>query len=75
VGPGGLTVDQAGDLFVTDTDGNRVLELQAGSDAPTELPFRGLKEPLAVAVDPAGNLYVADSGNDRIVKLPATDHP
>ena len=70
-----MAVDQAGDLFVTDMDGNRVLELPAGWAAPVELPFHGLKEPLGVAVDAVGDIYVADSGNDRVVKLPAADHP
>jgi hypothetical protein len=42
--PGGLAVDAAGNIYVTD-DNNRVLELPAGSTTQVELPFTGLKSP------------------------------
>ena len=58
--PGGVAVDTAGNLYVTDSHNNRVLKLAAGSATPTVLPFTGLNSPSGVAVDTAGNLYVAD---------------
>ncbi len=69
--PYGVAVDAAGDLYVTDTENNRVLELAAGSSTQGLLMFTGLKNPEGVAVDTAGDLYVADNGNGRVVKLAA----
>jgi serine/threonine protein kinase, bacterial len=66
--PSGVAVDNAGDLYVTDTGdvpgaSGRVLKLAARSATPTVLPFTGLSYPWGVAVDTGGNLYVVDSGN------------
>jgi sugar lactone lactonase YvrE len=66
----GVAVD-AGDVFVTDTDNNQVLELPAGSSTSQALPFANLNSPWGVAVDAAGDVYVVDQGNDRVVELPA----
>jgi serine/threonine-protein kinase len=66
-----VAVDTAGNLYITDCYNNRVLELAAGSSAPSVLPFTGLNAPEWVAVDAVGNLYVTDTGNNRVVKLAA----
>jgi DNA-binding beta-propeller fold protein YncE len=61
-------------VYVTDgydQSNSRVLELAAGSDTPTVLPFTGLNHPSGVAVDTAGNLYVTDGYNNRVLKLAA----
>ncbi len=67
--PGGVAVDTAGTLYVTDYYNNRVLRLAAGATTPTELPFTGLNYPDGVAVDTAGTLYV--SGYNRMLRLAA----
>jgi DNA-binding beta-propeller fold protein YncE len=75
--PRGVAVDAAGNVYVADSSTNRVLKLAVGSNAPTALPFTGLKlstgvvnNSLAgVAVDAPGNVYVVDSGNNRVLKL------
>jgi len=67
--PWGIAVDNAGDLFVTEEDNNRVVKRAAGSSTPAALPITGLNTPLSVAVDKNGNVYVADRGNDRVLKL------
>jgi serine/threonine protein kinase len=69
--PDGVAVDTTGNLYVTDSKNNRVVELAAGSATQAVLPFTGLNHPDGVAVDTAGNLYVTDSANNRVVKLPA----
>ena len=69
--PAGVAVDTAGNLYVTDSDNNRVLKLPAGSNTQSVLPFTGLHLPWGVAVDAAGNVYVTDSLENRVVKLPA----
>ncbi|SPM32585.1 serine/threonine protein kinase, partial [Mycobacterium rhizamassiliense] len=69
--PGGVAVDQAGNVYVT-SEGmyGRVVELPAGSSTSTVLPFNGLYQPQGLAVDDAGAVYVADF-NNRVVKLTA----
>ncbi len=69
--PEGVAVDAAGNLYVTDTNNNRVVKLAAGSSAQAVLPFTGLSDLTGVAVDTAGNLYATDNRNNRVLKLPA----
>jgi len=78
--PRGVAFDASGDLFIADTDNNRILEVDvnglvstvAGSGAQG---FGGdgaaassamLDSPNGVAVDSNGNIYVADTHNNRI---------
>ena len=70
-GPYRLAVDTAGNVYVTDTNNNRVLKLAAGSTTQTVLPFTGLNSPGGIAVDTGGNVYVADPHNNRVLKLAA----
>lgn len=81
--PEGIVVDANGDLFVADTNNQRVLAwengtgyivLEAGGQGQG---FNGdgylgtstmLNFPTDVAVDTAGNLLIVDDGNDRIRK-------
>jgi serine/threonine protein kinase, bacterial len=70
-GPTGVAVDTAGNVYVADYTGNRVVKLSAGSNTQAELPFTGLNDAYGVAVDTAGNVYVADAGSNRVLKLPA----
>jgi uncharacterized protein (TIGR03663 family) len=71
--PAGLAVDANGDIFVADSQNNRIEEfnptgaLVAASVAAA--PFGPLNEPWGVAVDRQGTLYVADTWNHRIVKM------
>jgi serine/threonine-protein kinase len=68
--PWGITVDGAGNVYVTEHDNNVVAKLPAGATASVELPFNGLNTPLSVAVDKKGSVYVADRGNGRVLRLP-----
>ncbi len=70
-GPDGIAADTLGDVFVTDSGNNRVLELAAGAGGPTELPFAGLGDPSGVTVDAARTVYVTNAANNRVLKLPA----
>ncbi|HET9347347.1 MAG TPA: phage tail protein [Candidatus Limnocylindrales bacterium] len=73
-GPAGIGVDAAGNVYVSDTAGHRVLRID-GCDGTTA-PVAGLSGPgsdpghldgpRGVIVGPRGALYVCDSGNDRI---------
>jgi DNA-binding beta-propeller fold protein YncE len=68
--PGGVAVDTAGNVYVTDGFSKRVWKLAAGSNTATVLPFTGLNLPGGVAVDTAGDVYVTD-GTKRVLKLAA----
>jgi sugar lactone lactonase YvrE len=79
-------VDAAGNLYVSDSDNNRVRRVAAGSGTITtfagtgEETFSGdglpatsaaLVRPAGLALDAAGNLYIAASGNHRIRRVDA----
>ena len=81
--PAGIAVDAAGNLYITDTDNNRIRRVSpagiittfAGSGVAGFSGDNGsaavaqLFQPRDIALDAAGNLYVADTGNFRIRKV------
>jgi len=85
--PRGVAVDSSGNVYVADTNNNRVEEFnstgafkkQIGSygidpdgPGPLQAPDGTLNNPGGVAVDSSGNVYVADSGNDRVEVFDST---
>ena len=78
--PGGLVVDQNGDLYFGDPNNNRVRKISNGTistvagtgvagfadGSPTTAEFN---QPFGIAVDAAGDIYVADITNDRIREI------
>jgi len=67
-GPMGVAVDSSGDVFVADTNNDRVVELTA-LGAQKVLGFSGLEQPTAVAVGSSGSVYVTDGGDDEVWEL------
>ncbi len=68
--PSGVAVDAAGNVYVSDSSTNSVIEIPSGSGAsavPFALNFPGVNAPGGLALDANGNLYVADTGNKQIL--------
>ncbi len=67
---GGMALDAAGNLYVGDGQGKRVLKLEPGGRAVRRwCRSPGLNGVIAIAVDAKGALYVIDAQRDRILKL------
>ncbi|HEY1552243.1 MAG TPA: hypothetical protein VGG28_30660 [Kofleriaceae bacterium] len=79
--PNGIAVDGAGDLFIADTQNERIRRVDATTGDITTVAGNGmpgdtgdfgaaiaaeLSYPAAVAVDGLGNLYIADMTNNRV---------
>jgi len=72
--PFDATVDGKGNLYITDQNNSRVVELPVGGGAPIAIdPIvggEGLVHPGGVAVDGAGNLYISDLDRNIVVEVP-----
>ncbi len=81
--PNGVAADSAGNIYIADTNNNRLRMVTAGGTISTiagtgAYGFAGyagpavsaqLANPIGVAVDPAGNVYISDSSSQRIRKV------
>lgn len=70
-GPRAIAVDKAGNLWVTDTGNERVIEFTPDGKPVTSFGGTGgevgqFLEPVGIAIDPLGNFYIADTWNQRI---------
>jgi glucose/arabinose dehydrogenase/streptogramin lyase len=72
--PEGIAVDQQGNVYVVDTDNDRIQKFSANGTFIGELGRHGVqngtfKNPEGIALDQQGNIYVVDTGNNRIQKF------
>jgi len=58
-------------IFVCDTYGHRVFQLDVGTGQSEALAGLELLQPFDVAVDSQGALYIADTGHGRVIKFQA----
>ncbi|OPH50000.1 hypothetical protein BC351_36505 [Paenibacillus ferrarius] len=75
INPGGVAVDNSGNVYVADTNNNRIQKLTASTGVWSQWGGQHgsdvgqFANPRGVAVDSSGNVYVADTNNHRIQKL------
>jgi len=72
--PAGIASDAAGNIYVADTNNNRIVKYDQAGTYKAAWGINGnnpgqFRYPTGVAVDSQGNIYVVDRGNDRIQKL------
>ena len=68
-GPQGLALDSSGNLYIADTQNNRIRKVSGGNISTVTGANNELNRPFGVAVDTAGNLYVAEFSNNRVSKV------
>ncbi|MCU6708846.1 NHL repeat-containing protein [Paenibacillus sp. J5C_2022] len=69
--PQDLFIDKLDEIYIADTENNRIVHLDAKGDLLRALtvPDSPLNRPQGVFVTDNGDLYIADTGNRRVVRL------
>ncbi len=74
--PNGVTVDNLGNVYVTDSTANTLTEFAVGSNGVGTTVSTGsmaLNAPSAVAVDNVGDIFIANTGANQIVEIPVVN--
>jgi hypothetical protein len=70
----GIATDSEGDIWVADTENNRVEKFNSKGEYLSQFGKEGIgngefKAPKGLAIDSEGNIWVVDSGNNRVEKF------
>jgi trimeric autotransporter adhesin len=68
-GPTGVAVDHLGNLYIADTQNQRIRKITPSGRIVTVAGPAGLNLPQSVATDSSANLYIADTFDNRVLKL------
>lgn len=66
----GLSLDRAGNVYITDVEHNAIFRLDASGEMATLVRSPGIRWPDALSFGPDGWLYVADSALSEVVLKP-----
>lgn len=69
----GMDIDKDGNLYVVDSDNNRVQEFS--NDGTYIRQWTGLNKPLGLAIDPDGDFYVGNTGNSTVMIYDSSGNP
>jgi RHS repeat-associated protein len=88
--PGQVALDTSSDLYIADSDNNRIREVNASTAKIATTAGTGgmlgtvgdggpattaaLSNPAGIATDAKGNVYIADTNNQRVQEIAATSH-
>ncbi len=67
--PMGLAVDSDDNIYVADSNNNRIRKISPTGHVSTIGQSTDFADPFEIASGPDGNLYVADRGGNRVIKL------
>jgi DNA-binding beta-propeller fold protein YncE len=78
--PEAVAIDGSGNLYVSDSQNNRIQKLSPDGKPLAQFGTRGsglgqLDSPFGLAIDRQGNLYVADLNNNRVQKFSPDGKP
>ena len=72
--PFGIDIDSEGNIWVTDTENNRVEKFSSTGEYLAQFGSEGsgngqFKAPKGIAIDSSDNIWIVDSGNNRVQKF------
>lgn len=74
--PAGLTTDNQGNVWVTESGLGKLSKIPAGSTTPEDVPLPTTGgAPAGIAVGPDGNIWVAETDNDQITQIVTENTP
>jgi streptogramin lyase len=69
--PEGVAVDGQGNVFISDTNANAIVRVDAKSGTLSHVAAKEtLNSPGALTIDRSGNVFVADRGDQRVLEFP-----